>query len=63
MKEEFTTKMHEELIGKEICHADLKIMGVFGAIKRGISIKDACDKYGMTVKFYNDNYKSVIFKI
>lgn len=63
MKEELTTKMHEELIGKEITKNDLKIMGVHGAIKRGFSLEEACRRYKISVETYKENYKDIIFKV
>lgn len=61
MKEEFTTKMHSELIGKEISESDFKIMGIFGAIRRGFSLQEACKKYDVDENYYLKNYKRVIF--
>ena len=60
MKEEFTTAMHEELIGKEISHRDLLVAGVFGAIRRGIPKKEALKKYGISEDFYDSNIKRVL---
>ena len=37
MKDEFTTAMHEELIGEEMSHFDLMVFGAAGAMDRGLS--------------------------
>lgn len=62
MAEELTTKMHEELIGDEIPHFDLMVMGVAGAIARGIPKKEALRKYGLTEKEFDDNEERVLPK-
>lgn len=60
MKEELTTLMHEEFIGHEIPHMDLMVMGVFGAMKRGISKKEALAKYKLSEDFYDENINRVL---
>lgn len=60
MKEELTTAMHEEFIGKDIPHDDLQVMGVYGAINRGLTKKQALAKYEMSEAFYDDNIERVL---
>ena len=59
-KEELTTEMHFDLIGKDIPKFDLYIMGVYGAISRGVSIEDALKKYGLTREQYESNIERVL---
>lgn len=60
MKEEFTTEMHAELIGKEVSNFDLKVMGVYGAVARGVSIEEALKRYGITREQYEKNIDRVL---
>jgi len=53
MKDELTTKMHGEFLDKEISSKELKIMGVYGAISRGVSIEDALKRYSLSLVDYN----------
>lgn len=59
-KEELTTDMHAEFIGKEIPKLDLYVMGVYGALRRGLSLEDALARYGLSRKEYNDNIERVL---
>lgn len=59
-KEELTTEMHSEFIGKEIPKFDLYVMGVYGALRRGMSLKDALKKYGLTREQYEANIDRVL---
>lgn len=63
MKEEFTTAMHEELIGKEIPHSDLLIGSVYGAIKNGVKKSDALAKYGVSESEYDQNIQRVLYSV
>ena len=36
MKEEFSTAMHEGMLGNEVSHEDIMVMDVYGTIKQGI---------------------------
>lgn len=60
MKEELTTAMHEEFIGDEISHDDLRVMGVYGAMNRGFSKKDALARYNMSEEYYDANVERVL---
>ena len=60
IKEELTTSMHEEFIGKEISHSDLMIMATYGAMKRGVSKEKALSKYSLTEKEYDDKIKKIL---
>lgn len=59
-KEELTTEMHSEFIGKEIPKLDLYVMGVYGALRRGMSLEDALKKYGLTREQYEANVERVL---
>jgi len=59
-KEELTTEMYSEFIGKEIPKFDLYVMAVYGATGRGVALSEALKKYGLTEKQYNDNIKRVL---
>ena len=60
MKDEFTTAMHEELLGDEFSHLDLQVMAVFGAIRRGVSKKEALKEQGLSEKEYDENIERVL---
>lgn len=60
MKEELTTKMHSELLGDEISNLDLRIMGIYGATGRGISLNEALKKYDVTREVYEKNLARVL---
>ncbi len=62
MKEELTTEMHQEFIGHEIPDLDIRVMGVRGAIKGGMSLEQALKRYNLTEKEYLDNYERVLFQ-
>ena len=51
-KEELTTEMHSEFIGEEIPKLDLYVMGVYGAVARGLPLAEALNRYGLTRKQY-----------
>lgn len=59
-KEELTTEMHAEFMDGEISMNDMKIMGVYGAISRGISKTEALKKYGLTEEEYCANIERVL---
>lgn len=60
MKEEFTTKMHSELLGDEISNLDLRIMGIYGATGRGVSLNEALKKYDVSREVYDKNIDRVL---
>ncbi len=55
-----TTDMHSEFIGKEIPKLDLYVMGVYGAVARGLSLDEALEKYGLTREQYEKNVDRVL---
>ncbi|MFG6385765.1 MAG: hypothetical protein K1V80_04760 [Muribaculaceae bacterium] len=59
-KEELTTEMHSEFIGDEIPKIDLYVMGVYGAIARGVTIEEALKKYGLSREEYETNIDRVL---
>lgn len=59
-KEELTTEMHSEFIGDEIPKFDLYVMGVYGAVARGLSLDEALVKYGLTREQYESNIGRVL---
>lgn len=60
MKEELTTKMHSEFIGHEISDFDLRIMSVFGAVRGGMSLKEALKEDNILGEEYLQNIDRVI---
>lgn len=60
MAEELTTEMHEELIGGEISPLDLRVMAVFGAIRRGEDKQARLRKYDLTEAEYDSNLDRVL---
>lgn len=60
MKEEFTTKMHSELLGDEVSDLDLRLMGVYGATGRGVPFNEALKKYNITKDIYDENIERVL---
>lgn len=60
MKEEFTTKMHSELLGDEISNLDLRIMAIYGATGRGVSLNEALKKYDVSREVYDKNIDRVL---
>lgn len=61
MKEELTTLMHSEFIGREIPIDDLLVMSVWAQVNRkGIALETACADCGISVKQYQDNVERVM---
>lgn len=48
------------LVADDIGVADTKVMGVFGAIRRGVTKEEALKKYGLSEKEYDDNIDRVL---
>lgn len=48
------------LMAHEVGVTDTKVMGVFGAIRRGATKEEALKKYGLTEKEYDDNIDRVL---
>lgn len=48
------------LMADDIGITDTKVMGVFGAIRRGTTKEEALKKYGLTEKGYDDNIDRVL---
>ena len=59
-QDELTTDMHSELLGDEIPKLDLYVMGVYGAMRRGASLEEALEKYGLTREEYEANVDRVL---
>lgn len=49
-----------ELMADEVGVFDTKVMGVFGAMRRGATKEEALKKYGLTEKEYDDNIDRVL---
>lgn len=49
-----------DMIQDEIPLDDLKIMGVRGAIRKGMTKEEALEKYGLTADNYDQNYDRVM---
>lgn len=58
--EELTTDMHGEFIGHEINGLDLKVMGVYGAVSRGVDLQEALKEYDISEAIYNRNLDRVL---
>ena len=48
------------LMADEVGVTDTKVMGAFGAIRRGATKEEALKKYGLTEKEYDDNIDRVL---
>lgn len=48
------------LLADEIGVSDTKVMGAFGAMRRGATKEEALQKYGLTEKEYDDNIDRVL---
>lgn len=59
MKEEFTTRMHSELLEGEMPLSELKLWAVFGALKQGKSKAEACAKERMTVEEWEEGFRKL----
>ncbi len=59
-RDELTTMMHFDFIGDEISEFDLRVMGVFGAMRGGLSIEQALSKYSLTKEEYLNNIDRVL---
>ena len=53
MKDEFTTKMHADMLGWS--QEDAILIDVWVDILKGISKEEACKKAGITVDYYDAN--------
>jgi hypothetical protein len=59
-KDELTTLMHYDFLCEEMLVEDIKIYGVFGAMKGGLSKKEALNKYGISEQLYDENIERVL---
>lgn len=60
MEEEFTTKMHAELLGNEMSKEELYTCAIYGAVRRGEPLAKALQRYKMTREEYEKNVKKYI---
>lgn len=60
MRDEFTTKMHGELLGDEVTPEELRTMGIYGAQVRGVPIGEVLRKYKVTQEEYEANYRKYL---
>ncbi len=60
-KEELTTAMHAELMDGEMTREELAIWAVKGAMNRGLSKEEACERYGFTVSEWEGKYMKLTF--
>ena len=54
MEEELSTQMHAEFFSDEYTKEEWAAMGVFGALRRGVSLEDALAQYGLTESRYKE---------
>ena len=59
MKDEFTTRMHSELLEGEMPLSELKLWAVFGALKQGKSKAEACVNEGLTVEEWEEGFRKL----
>ena len=59
-KDAFTTLMQSEFLCEDMSIEDIKIYGVFGAMKGGLSKKEALNKYGISEQLYDENIERVL---
>ena len=55
MKDELTAEMHYDFFADSVPHDLFMVFAASGAIARGASKKEACQKYGITEEFYDNN--------
>ena len=60
MAEELTTDMHGEFLDDYIPREDLYVLAVIGAMNSGASKEKACEKYGLSVSFFDKNKNRVL---
>lgn len=60
MKDEFTTVMHADMLAEDgWTTLDVKVLGTFANILKGISKSEACKNNGITVEQYDENIERV----
>lgn len=47
--------VHADLLAGELTYDELKLLGVYGAMKRGFSKADALEIYKLTEEYYDAN--------
>ena len=61
MKDEFTARMHAEVLGDEIPLEDLQVMAAYAqCVKSDISLEEACKNKGISVEYYLANVNRVL---
>ena len=53
MKDEFTAKMHADMLGWS--QEDTVLICVYTAIRKGVPKHEACQKYGIPEDYYDKN--------
>lgn len=56
MKEELTADMQYDFWGDKMTREQYMTICAQGAMNNGMSKKDACDKFGITEKFFDENF-------
>lgn len=59
MQPEFTAEMHYDLLSGECSHLEVMIMAAFCEIEKGVPVQKACEKHGITIEQFKDNYSKV----
>ena len=60
MKEELTTAMHADFLAEDgWTRLDVKVLGAWANILKGVSKVDACKKHGITIEEYDANIERV----
>ena len=52
--------IHAELLDGELTYDELKLLGVFGAMKRGFTKAEALEIYQVTEKYYDKNISKAL---
>lgn len=60
LPDELTTEMHAEFMEGEMTAYEMRICGVYGAMGRGLTKKEALERYELTEKEYDDNIDRVL---
>lgn len=58
MEDEFTSKMHADMLGWS--QEDARLLDVWVEIRRGANKYDVCKKYGITEKYYDESIEAAI---
>ena len=58
MKDEFTTKMHADMLGWS--QEDTRLIEIWTDIRAGEKKSDVCKKYGISEEYYDENIEAAL---